>query len=53
MNLLATPAELMSDPEFMGRAMEVLADPEKFPATPPLTGPSRDELLALDTERVA
>ena len=53
MNLLATPAELMSDPEFMGRAMEVLADPEKFPATPPVTGPSRDELLALDSERVA
>jgi 2-polyprenyl-6-methoxyphenol hydroxylase-like FAD-dependent oxidoreductase len=53
MNLLATPAELMADPEFMGRAMEVLADPERFPATPPVTGPSRDELLALDAERVA
>jgi 2-polyprenyl-6-methoxyphenol hydroxylase-like FAD-dependent oxidoreductase len=44
MNLLATPADLMADAEFLARAMEVMADPDRYP-TPPVPGPSRDELL--------
>jgi 2-polyprenyl-6-methoxyphenol hydroxylase-like FAD-dependent oxidoreductase len=44
MNLLATPADLLADAEFLTRAMEVMADPDRYP-TPPVPGPSRDELL--------
>lgn len=44
MNMLATPADLMLEPEFLGRAMEVMADPDAHP-TPAVPGPSRDELL--------
>jgi 2-polyprenyl-6-methoxyphenol hydroxylase-like FAD-dependent oxidoreductase len=44
MNLLATPADLMADPEFLARAMAVMADPDRHP-TPPVPGPGRDELL--------
>jgi 2-polyprenyl-6-methoxyphenol hydroxylase-like FAD-dependent oxidoreductase len=44
MNLLATPADLMADPDFLARAMEVMADPDRYP-TPPVPGPTRDELL--------
>jgi 2-polyprenyl-6-methoxyphenol hydroxylase-like FAD-dependent oxidoreductase len=43
-NLLATPADLMADPEFLGRVAEVMADPSAYP-TPPRTGPTRSELL--------
>ena len=44
MNLLATPADLLADPEFLARAMEVMADPDRYP-TPPVPGPTRDELI--------
>lgn len=46
MNLLATPSELMADPEFLTRAMTILGDPETYPVPPPPPGPNRDELLA-------
>jgi 2-polyprenyl-6-methoxyphenol hydroxylase-like FAD-dependent oxidoreductase len=45
MNLLQTPAQLMSDPELMQRIAEVMADPDQYPTQRP-DGPSRDELLA-------
>ncbi len=44
-NLLATFEELMADPAFMGRVMEVMADPDAYPI-PPREGPTRDELVA-------
>jgi 2-polyprenyl-6-methoxyphenol hydroxylase-like FAD-dependent oxidoreductase len=44
-NLLATFEELMADPEFMGRVMDVMADPDAYPV-PPREGPTRDELVA-------
>jgi 2-polyprenyl-6-methoxyphenol hydroxylase-like FAD-dependent oxidoreductase len=44
MNLLVTPAGLLQEPAFLGRVMEVMADPDRYP-TPPAVGPSRDELL--------
>lgn len=44
-NLLATPADLMADPEVMARIAAVLAEPEAYPV-PPREGPSRCELLA-------
>jgi len=43
-NLLATPADLMGDPEYMARAAAVMADPDAYPS-PPREGPTRDELL--------
>lgn len=43
-NLLATPADLMADHEFLTRAMEVMADPDRHPLQRP-DGPSRRELL--------
>ncbi len=43
-NLLATPAELMTDIELMARMAEVMADPDAHPL-PPNEGPSRHELL--------
>jgi hypothetical protein len=45
MNLLATPADLMADPAFVARSMEVIADPERYPI-PEVPGPTRDELIA-------
>jgi 2-polyprenyl-6-methoxyphenol hydroxylase-like FAD-dependent oxidoreductase len=44
MNLLVTPAGLMSDGAFLGRVAEVMADPDAFPA-PEQAGPTRAELL--------
>lgn len=44
-NLLTRPDELMNDPAFVTRVMEVLADPSGLPR-PVLAGPTRDELLA-------
>lgn len=46
MNLLQTPAQLMTDPELMGRIAEVMADPDRYPVQRP-EAPSRRELLAL------
>jgi len=52
-NLMATPADLASDPELLGRMAAVMADPDAYPI-PPREGPSRDELLAkLATEEDA
>jgi hypothetical protein len=45
-NLLSTWNELMADPAFLARMLEVMADPDAFPP-PPRTGPTRDELLAI------
>jgi 2-polyprenyl-6-methoxyphenol hydroxylase-like FAD-dependent oxidoreductase len=44
-NLLATPEDLMGDPEFVTRVMEVMAHPDDYPP-PEREGPSRRELLA-------
>jgi 2-polyprenyl-6-methoxyphenol hydroxylase-like FAD-dependent oxidoreductase len=44
-NLLATPADLMADTEFVGRVADVVSRPDDFPV-PPRQGPTRDELLA-------
>jgi 2-polyprenyl-6-methoxyphenol hydroxylase-like FAD-dependent oxidoreductase len=44
-NLMATWPQLMEDPAFLTRMMEIMADPDAYPP-PPRTGPSRDELLA-------
>jgi 2-polyprenyl-6-methoxyphenol hydroxylase-like FAD-dependent oxidoreductase len=50
--LLATPAELAADPQYLARAAEVLANPDDYPI-PPREGPSRCELLRqLDREAV-
>jgi hypothetical protein len=43
-NLLATPEDLMADPEFVARVMEVMADRGAYPP-PERDGPSRRELL--------
>ena len=43
-NLLALPADLMTDPELMARMAEVMADPDAWPM-PPVEGPNRTELL--------
>jgi len=45
-NLLARPADLNADPEFMARVGAIMADPETYPA-PEQTGPTR--ALLLDT----
>jgi 2-polyprenyl-6-methoxyphenol hydroxylase-like FAD-dependent oxidoreductase len=45
-NLLATPAEMASDPELLARMAAVMAEPEKYPV-PVREGPTRDELLAV------
>jgi 2-polyprenyl-6-methoxyphenol hydroxylase-like FAD-dependent oxidoreductase len=51
-NLLATPAALAADPEYLARVAEVLAHPGDYPI-PPREGPSREELLRqLDAEAV-
>jgi 2-polyprenyl-6-methoxyphenol hydroxylase-like FAD-dependent oxidoreductase len=44
MNMLTLPADLMSDPAVLARAMEVMQDPDAHPA-PVTEGPSRGELL--------
>jgi 2-polyprenyl-6-methoxyphenol hydroxylase-like FAD-dependent oxidoreductase len=44
MNLLQTPAQLLTDGELMVRIAEVMADPDAYPV-PPRTGPRRRELL--------
>jgi 2-polyprenyl-6-methoxyphenol hydroxylase-like FAD-dependent oxidoreductase len=44
MNLLMTPAELMTDAAFLARSAEIMAHPDDYPA-PERTGPTRDELL--------
>ena len=51
-NLLATTEDLMADPVFLGRVMEVMADPDAYP-TPPREGPARRELLAALAEEAA
>lgn len=43
LHLLATPAQLFSDPEFMGRVMELMANPPTVRAGE--TGPTREDLL--------
>jgi 2-polyprenyl-6-methoxyphenol hydroxylase-like FAD-dependent oxidoreductase len=45
MNLLQTPAQLLTDGELMTRIAEVMADPDAYPP-PPKEGPGRRELLA-------
>ncbi len=47
MNMLATPSELMTDPEFLTKAMEIMGDPESYPLPEPPAGPDRATLLAL------
>ena len=47
-NLMATPAEMMNDPELIARVMAVMAEPDAYPI-PPREGPSRGELLDLLT----
>jgi hypothetical protein len=44
-NLCATLDDLMADPAFMARALEVMGDPDAYPA-PDAPGPRRSELLA-------
>jgi 2-polyprenyl-6-methoxyphenol hydroxylase-like FAD-dependent oxidoreductase len=44
-NLMSTWGQLMEDPAFLARMMEIMADPDSYPP-PPRTGPTRDELLA-------
>lgn len=44
MNLLTTPAEMMSDPEVLAAVAHVMADLDAYPV-PPSLGPSRTELL--------
>jgi hypothetical protein len=45
-NLLATPAEMASDPEVLARMAAVMAEPDKYPV-PPREGPTREVLLAV------
>ena len=47
-NLLATPAELMTDGELLTRMAVVMADPDAYPI-PPRVGPTRTDLLELIT----
>ena len=44
-NHLATPADLMADPELMGRIADVVSRPDDFPP-PARPGPTRSTLLA-------
>jgi 2-polyprenyl-6-methoxyphenol hydroxylase-like FAD-dependent oxidoreductase len=44
-NLVATPAELATDPSYAARVAQVLAHPERYPLPGP-EGPTRGELLA-------
>lgn len=52
MNMLATPADLMTDGATMTRMAEVMANPDDHPL-PPREGPRRRELLALLDPEVA
>lgn len=52
MNMLATPADLMTDGATMTRMAEVMANPDDYPI-PPREGPRRRELLALLDQEVA
>lgn len=45
MNLLQTPAQMLTDTELMQRIAEVVAEPDAYPV-PPRTGPGRRELLS-------
>jgi flavin-dependent dehydrogenase len=47
-NLLALPADLATDPVTAARMLEVMSDPDAYPA-PPREGPTRTELLAVLT----
>jgi hypothetical protein len=51
-NLLASTEELMADPAFVTRVMEVMADPDAHPVPEP-DGPSRRELLSALVEHAA
>ena len=51
-NLLATMEDLMAEPAFVTRVMEVMANPDAHP-TPKPEGPSRRELLAALGEQPA
>ena len=51
-NLLATPAELAADTEYVGRVAAVMADPSTYPI-PEREGPSREELLAALAEEAS
>nr|MBA3655000.1 hypothetical protein [Actinomycetota bacterium] len=44
-NLLATPADMMTDGELLNRMAEVMANPDAYPV-PEREGPSRTQLLA-------
>ncbi len=52
MNMLATPAQLMTDGATMTRMAEVMANPDEYPL-PHRVGPRRHELLALLDQEVA
>ncbi len=52
MNMLATPADLMTDPATMARMADVMANPDDYPI-PPREGPRRSDLLALLDQEVA
>ncbi|WP_436794228.1 NAD(P)/FAD-dependent oxidoreductase [Actinospongicola halichondriae] len=52
MNMLATPADLMTDGATMTRMAEVMSNPDDYPL-PPREGPRRRELLALLDQEVA
>lgn len=49
MNMMATPADLMTDGATMTRMAEVMANPDDYPL-PPREGPRRSELLTLLAE---
>jgi 2-polyprenyl-6-methoxyphenol hydroxylase-like FAD-dependent oxidoreductase len=52
MNLLQTPAQMLTDTELMQRIAEVVAEPDAYPV-PPRTGPGRRELLSRLGEHAA
>jgi uncharacterized protein YciI len=52
MNLLQTPAQMLTDTELMQRIAEVVAEPDAYPV-PPRTGPGRRELLSRLEESAA
>jgi len=51
-NLLATPEDLMTDPEFVARVAAVMADPDAYPPVQQ-DGPSRRDLLDALAEHAA
>jgi hypothetical protein len=44
-NLLSTWDQLMTDPAFVTRMIEIMSHPDDYPR-PPRVGPTREELLA-------